>query len=919
MLNQPSLVSVNSANAVKIESDNGYYTFKIDFTRPILDVDTIQLLTTSIPQANASIPNTAIAFWYYRLSEYTGTTPSLNNLYCVRLLPSYYKPEFIENPTNYGWNKTFNSYQKLSDELAKSCTTDLGYYNLENYLKPLTDGAYNSLQFPFLPGDITIAYNSTYNKFQMTGNTTALAYIQWSSATTYAINAVVFVGTETYTSLQNSNLNHNPTSSPLWWKLTQNEIVAAWSSTTVYGPYNIVRFNSVLYRTLQTTIGISPTDPGTPWVAYTPDIPYRYLITGYDDPNVVKMQGELFQMPYEPTHFYQTGQSVFTDGRVFSALTQTSLITPGNIFRTATAQRIVYYQGTYRKHPFPIWDQTITYPVGSTVVYNNISYVGIPNIDPNVNNIPPSFPDFWQPIQTPPISNWIILTPNPTNLPIWSQYQPYQVGDLVYSGPRVYKCLIANTNAPPTSNFTNGLWILQAQHPYNAVPYFDPGGAVYNAGDCATYNGQLWVANFTTNDAPAEPNWTSIGYTVWNNYNWDGTDIDETDQVYFNGQYYERNDTTFNSIPPVPQWNAQTFYPANVLIQNEGLVFRCMVPNQGSVPLDLTDNWSAGTIYEIGQTAIASVHEYICKVKNLDMNPDNPVPDWSPESVYSAFTIAFVAGVGSYRAINTVGPSVLSPNNDLDNWQPIFATNNISNVWELIGDWEELDDSNWDEVDDIPADETGLFGLSEECDFFEHDGAGDILAIKFPKGIPPQPFNPNPERLLNSILGFTWNGIFDPAALTNITGQINGKDISLYNRVRPVPYYEVPPPPALLEDNPPKIITITRTYTAEGYANLVYSSIVNIYTNIIGGSTLDTVRNTNLVATTSMNCGNLGIAFHGNYIDTPLQRVAGDINELTIELRDEVGEPFYLTNNAIMTATFKITYKDGTVRIEEPA
>jgi hypothetical protein len=99
----------------------------------------------------------------------------------------------------------------------------------------------------------------------------------------------------------------------------------------------------------------------------------------------------------------------------------------------------------------------------------------------------------------------------------------------------------------------------------------------------------------------------------------------------------------------------------------------------------------------------------------------------------------------------------------------------------------------------------------------------------------------------------------------------------------------------------------------------VYSSIVNIYTNVIGGSTLDTVRNTNLVATTSMNCGNLGIAFHANYVDTPLQRVAGDINELTIELRDEVGEPFYLTNNAIMTATFKVTYKDGGVRIEEPA
>jgi hypothetical protein len=205
-------------------------------------------------------------------------------------------------------------------------------------------------------------------------------------------------------------------------------------------------------------------------------------------------------------------------------------------------------------------------------------------------------------------------------------------------------------------------------------------------------------------------------------------------------------------------------------------------------------------------------------------------------------------------------------------------------------------------------------------DFIDNTGGGNVKP-DFPEGIPGQPFNPEPERLLNSILGFTWNGIFVPSALTNLNTTIAGKSVLLYNRLRPVPNYEVVRNPALLGEppDPPPTATVTRTYTAEGYANLVYSSIVNIYTNIVGGSTLDTVRNTNLVATTSMNCGNLGIAFHGNYIDTPLQRVAGDINELTIELRDEVGEPFFLTNNAIMTATFKITYKDGGVRIEEPA
>jgi hypothetical protein len=886
MLNQPSLVSVNSANAVKTESENGYYTFKIDFARPILDVDTIQLLTTSIPQANASIPNTAITFWYYRLSQYTGTTPSLNNLYCVRLLPSYYKPEFIVNPTNYGWNKTFPNYTSLSGELAKSCVKDLGYENLE-LLKAQDPADFQQTNFPILPGDITIAYNSTYNKFQMTGNTTQLAYVEWSNAITYAQGAVVYrsvpggLGLRTYTSLVNANLNNNPLNSPTFWKRTYNEIVAEWNATTLYQKGNIVAKTLIdvvaLYRAKQDTLNNEPPN-ATYWENFTSISPapivYNYLITGYDDPNVAIRQGPIFQMPYNPTRFYQSGERVKTDGRVFEATTTTSIFTPGNVDQRNTTRPTAYYLGTYRRQ-----------------------------------------------VANQPIQNWTIINPNPTNLPIWSQYQPYKVGDLVYSGPRVYKCLIPNTNAQPTSNFTNGLWILQAQHPYNAVPYFDPGADVYNPGDCATYQGQLWVANISTNDAPAEPNWTSIGREVWQNYNWDGTDLGENAVVYFNGTYYEQNDTTFNGIPPVLPWSSDIFYAANTLVQNDGLVFRCVVPNQAVVPLDVIDNWSAITLYEVGQTAIINNIQYVCKLKNLSVSPANPIGAWNNVGLYAPFNIVFVAGVGSYRAINSVGPSATPPNSDLGNWEPVFLSNDVSNVWEQMGEWEELGDSNWNPINDLSAEVSGLYGLSRVYDFVEQYENTEL--VNFPNGVGGQPFNIAPERLLNSILGFTWNGIFNPSSLTNLPTNellitIKGGAVSLYNRMRPVPTYKVE-----REVNSELFrvasATATRTYTAEGYANLVYSSIVNIYTNVIGGSTLDTIRNTNLVATTSMNCGNLGIAFHGNYIDTPLQRVAGDINELTIELRDEVGEPFYLTNNAIMTATFKVTYKDGGVRIEEPA
>jgi hypothetical protein len=99
------------------------------------------------------------------------------------------------------------------------------------------------------------------------------------------------------------------------------------------------------------------------------------------------------------------------------------------------------------------------------------------------------------------------------------------------------------------------------------------------------------------------------------------------------------------------------------------------------------------------------------------------------------------------------------------------------------------------------------------------------------------------------------------------------------------------------------------TYTADSYCNLVYSSIVNIYANVVGASAVDTQRQSGLLAITSMNCGNLGVAFWDNYIDNPLMKVEGDIYTLVIEFRDEFDEPFMLSNNAVATLVFKATYK----------
>jgi hypothetical protein len=160
-------------------------------------------------------------------------------------------------------------------------------------------------------------------------------------------------------------------------------------------------------------------------------------------------------------------------------------------------------------------------------------------------------------------------------------------------------------------------------------------------------------------------------------------------------------------------------------------------------------------------------------------------------------------------------------------------------------------------------------------------------------------------------LGFTWDGT--GMRTTNInsyygTGIDFGGTLPLfYNRFRVVPGYQAldSPPPVELGSG---LVYTNNFYTADGYCNLVYSSIINIYTTIVGTSSVDTQRNANLLAMIPLDCGNLGVAMVGNYIDNALTKIQGDIYSIYIELRDENGEPYYLTNNATTTLLIKLTY-----------
>ena len=670
LLNQPQLVSLSSANATADGASYGYSVFNVDMPRPILEAQTLQLLTANIPLCTQNIPDTACVFWYYRLDLYANTVPNTENLFFVRLLPSYYKPEFFQpTPSIYGQNVTFNDYPSVATQLALSCKRDLMVDNLIGTAAEWSGSAVYQAQF--VPQDITITYNSTQNKFQMTGLNTAAPLFAYSAAdtysagTTYAAGAFVTYDDAVYRSLLAGNIGNTPSFSSTFWSYVTDRLVRDFVAYTPYKAGQYMVSGGTIYQATGNAWSGSP-NIGTDWVAPTQPLGpynYRYLVAGYADPNVVINQG-------------------------------TNAVS-----------------GNRRQ-----WNQYALFESGDIVQYQGVTY------------------------QTTKQNKGFLPFPIPNSTTnAYSATVSYAIGDYVYFDNKYYVNIKASLGSSPAFGYTN------------------------NA------------------------NWRFIEYS----------------------------------------------------------------PNTSSV------FWKVGDLMTYVGTIGNGVFFYKC-IRDNNANQGSP--------------------------INTGGIFDTNPY-----WIPSYWTPLSSSV-------------------NLPV--TGLYALSRTFDMA--DTFNGFIQYPFPIAVPAQPFNPAPRRLLNSILGFCWNGLFNPtnlnASIGASTGIPNGTTTSeALNRIRPVPYYTSYGSGDLLTTGSSTTATV---FTADGYANLVYSSIINVYTNIVSGTTLDTQRNTNLISTASLNAGNLGVSFFANFLDTKLRVNNADIYSIGIELRDEMNELYPLTNNGISTFTLGLTYKD---------
>jgi hypothetical protein len=181
------------------------------------------------------------------------------------------------------------------------------------------------------------------------------------------------------------------------------------------------------------------------------------------------------------------------------------------------------------------------------------------------------------------------------------------------------------------------------------------------------------------------------------------------------------------------------------------------------------------------------------------------------------------------------------------------------------------DDPNWFEAAKVLAERDLAFSATNN--FF-----GTETAI--------QPFVE--YRDLNLRLGFNWATY--PVRLSDLKNMIR-------------------PHPILIEE----ALTSGRDFTsndlvAPGYADLVNTGCVHLYTDITGGSTIDSIINKALLGSVPMNTQALGVGFHSLPLNNPLTKIPTLINEIYIEMRTDAGEPFYIGNNGIVSLELILTY-----------
>jgi hypothetical protein len=203
-VNTPERLSLSSNDDVVNANQAQYSAFQINLQTPVLDPRRCQLIRATIPNVQLQLPDWGgLCFFYWALAT-ASTVPSISNLRCIRLYPSYYIPP--SGFTTYIRNRYITDPSDLVTLLNQAAGTsgDLATYN------------------PYwIVSDVTFAYDSLLKQITFKGNTASTFYAPVGYAD--PILATVLNGTATsLITMPNANNISNTTFQPQQPQYTLN-------------------------------------------------------------------------------------------------------------------------------------------------------------------------------------------------------------------------------------------------------------------------------------------------------------------------------------------------------------------------------------------------------------------------------------------------------------------------------------------------------------------------------------------------------------------------------------------------------------------------------------------------------------------------------------------------------------------------
>jgi hypothetical protein len=302
------------------------------------------------------------------------------------------------------------------------------------------------------------------------------------------------------------------------------------------------------------------------------------------------------------------------------------------------------------------------------------------------------------------------------------------------------------------------------------------------------------------------------------------------------------------------------------------------------------------------------------RVPASDLNPLNPaqvfypghlhmvrlLPSWYKQELNADSSLyGFNKTFQDYESLATeLAKSTL--NDPLNGYSPLFIPGDISLVYDTSGNKFKFEGNNVFNSQNvfqyayISAGylDPNIYIAQKQLQLLsqEYDGYGPY---------PPQEYQQ--YKTLNLRLGFTWDGgNRNLYSIGNIPTSSGINNVLAYRFRPPISFVQTL---SLGSEVPSDYI-----YTAETYANLVYTNCVNLFGSFIAGATTDSIQNTQLVASVPMNAQNLGITFYNPVISNPLTKIQGEIYQITIQLFTDTGQPYNLPNSAIASMEFALTF-----------